>query len=165
MGNGTYLDVVGVGTYKLDLGDSIMVLKDVSFVPRIRRNLIYVPALTRNGLEVRFYNDIFLIEKDNEVFAMGKYEPEHGLFQLSTVTKIENNDIGNSDSVLSYNTCMYDMWHQRLGHPEINKMKRIIRDNLLPSMDINKSLCEYCIKGKMTRNPFNEFLNKTFEKK
>ena len=51
---------------------------------------------------------------------------------------------------------MYDMWHQRLGHPGVSKIEQIIRDNLLPPMEINKSLCEHCIKGKMTRNSVKE---------
>lgn len=53
------------------LGENIMVLKDVLFVPGIRRNFIFVRALFKNGLEVRFYADSFSIGKDNEVYAMG----------------------------------------------------------------------------------------------
>lgn len=54
---------------------------------------------------------------------------------------------------------MYDMWHQRLRHLGINKMKRIIKDNVLPHiviMDVNKSVWEHFVKGKMTRKPFEE---------
>ena len=35
MGNNTYLDVEGVGTYRLDRGDNIMVLKDIFYAPKI----------------------------------------------------------------------------------------------------------------------------------
>lgn len=96
------------------------------------------------------------MKKDNEVVGIGMYEPEHELFKLSIITKIENNNIDTSDNILSYNTCSYDMWHQRLGHPGISKMERIMKDNLLAHMDINKSVCEHCVKGKMMRKPFKE---------
>ncbi|XP_020249403.1 pentatricopeptide repeat-containing protein At2g18940, chloroplastic-like [Asparagus officinalis] len=52
MGNNTYLDVEGIGSYRLDLGDSILVLKDVFYASGIRRNLISVPSLMKKGLEV-----------------------------------------------------------------------------------------------------------------
>ena len=48
------------------------------------------------------------------------------------MAETENNEIGTVDDILAYNTCMYDKWHQRLGHPGVCKMERIIRDNLLP---------------------------------
>ena len=82
MGNNTYLDVVGIGTYKLDLEDSVMFLKNVMFAPSMRRNLVSVPALLKNGLEVRFYNKRVSIRKDKKIYAMGKYEPDHELFKL-----------------------------------------------------------------------------------
>ena len=39
MGNNTYLEVVGIGTYKLDVRNSIMVLKNVLYAPGMRRHL------------------------------------------------------------------------------------------------------------------------------
>ena len=91
MGNRTHLDVVGVGTYKLNLKDNLLVLKDVLFVPGIRRDLISVPALSKKGLVVHFYDNKFSISKDNEIFATGYYEPEHGLFKLPIMAETENN--------------------------------------------------------------------------
>lgn len=67
-----------------------------------------------------FYDNKLLIEKDNEVVAVGMYEPEHGLFRLPIIKEIENSDVDIFDNVLSYYTCTYNMWHQRLGHSGIN---------------------------------------------
>ncbi|XP_020271082.1 uncharacterized protein LOC109846267 [Asparagus officinalis] len=47
MGNNTYLDVEGIGSYRLDLGDNILVLKYVFYVPGIWCNLISVPSLIK----------------------------------------------------------------------------------------------------------------------
>lgn len=97
MGNCTGLDVVGFGTYKLDLGNSTLVLKDVLFIPVIRHNLNSVPAFIKNGMKVQFCDNKFSIGKDNEVFDVGIYEPVHGLFKLSIEDRTENNDVDTSD--------------------------------------------------------------------
>src|SRR5262249_8982089 len=110
MGNNTYLEVEGVGTYRLDLGDTGMVLQNVFYAPAIRRNLISVPALVKNKLEVRFYNNRVSIEKDKEVLAMGKFVPEHDLFCIPVVSA-EINEIGAD---LNYSSCYlseYDLWY------------------------------------------------------
>ncbi|XP_020264238.1 uncharacterized protein LOC109840129 [Asparagus officinalis] len=65
--NNTYLDVEGISSYRLDLGDNILVLKDVFYAPGIRRNLISVPSLMKKGLEVKFYNNRVSIGKNNKV--------------------------------------------------------------------------------------------------
>lgn len=75
------MDVAVIGTYRLDLDDNIMVLKNVMFVPGLRRNFILVPARLKNGLEIRFYNNRVLIGKD-KVYTMSKYELDHKLFKL-----------------------------------------------------------------------------------
>lgn len=41
MGNNTYLDVIGIGTYMLVLEYSVMILKNVMFAPGMRRNLLF----------------------------------------------------------------------------------------------------------------------------
>ena len=116
MGNNTYLDVEGVDSYRLDLEDSIMILKDVFYAPGIRRNLIFVPALIKNGLEVRFYNKRVFIGKDNEVLVMGVFVPEHDLFRISVI----DNEINNADSISDYSMYLLsncDLWHAKLTHP------------------------------------------------
>ena len=56
--------MAGIGTYRLDLEDGVMILNNVMFAPGMRRNLVSVPALLKNGLEVRFYNNWVSIGKD-----------------------------------------------------------------------------------------------------
>ena len=96
MGNNTYLNVEGVGSYRLDLGNSIMILKDVFYAPWIRHNLISVPALIKNGLEVRFYNKRVYIGKDKKVLATRVFVLAQDLFCISII----NNDINNTIAFL-----------------------------------------------------------------
>ena len=43
------------------------------------------------------------------------------------------------------------MWHCRLGHIGVKRMKKIHADGLLESFDT----CEACLMGKMTKTPFS----------
>ena len=50
----------------------------------------------------------------------------------------------NNDSA----TCL---WHCRLGHIGVKRMKKVHADGLLESLDA----CEPCLMGKMTKTPFS----------
>ena len=48
------------------------------------------------------------------------------------------------------------MWHCRLGHIGIKRMKELHKDGLLESLDFDSiDRCEPCLMGKMTRSLFN----------
>src|ERR1044071_10378029 len=43
------------------------------------------------------------------------------------------------------------LWHQRLGHISRERLTRLVRDGVLPSLDFNDfGTCVKCLKGKMT---------------
>ena len=91
----------------------------------------------------------------NDVFYV--HAPENdGLFLL-------NLDRGNSHihsidakrCKRSNDNPMY-MWHCRLGHIGIKRMKKLHSDGLLESLDFDSlDTCEPCLMGKMTRTPFS----------
>ena len=48
------------------------------------------------------------------------------------------------------------LWHCRLGHIGVNRMKKIHADGLLESLDYESvDACEPCLMGKMTKTPFS----------
>ena len=48
------------------------------------------------------------------------------------------------------------LWHCRLGHIGVKRMKKIHADGLLESLDYESvDACEPCLMGKMTRTPFS----------
>uniref|UniRef100_A0A2N9F562 Reverse transcriptase Ty1/copia-type domain-containing protein n=1 Tax=Fagus sylvatica TaxID=28930 RepID=A0A2N9F562_FAGSY len=65
MGNNTYSDVLGEGKCKFSIGDSVIVLNNVLYVPSVRRNLISVPVLDEKGFEVKMKYDRVFISKGN----------------------------------------------------------------------------------------------------
>ena len=47
------------------------------------------------------------------------------------------------------------MWHCRLGHIGVKRMKKLHADGILESLDYESlDACEPCLMGKMTKTPF-----------
>uniref|UniRef100_A0A2N9IS84 Retrovirus-related Pol polyprotein from transposon TNT 1-94-like beta-barrel domain-containing protein n=1 Tax=Fagus sylvatica TaxID=28930 RepID=A0A2N9IS84_FAGSY len=65
MGNNTYSDVLGEGKCKFSIGDSVIVLNNVLYVPSVRRNLISIPVLDEKGFEVKMKSGRVFISKDD----------------------------------------------------------------------------------------------------
>ena len=48
------------------------------------------------------------------------------------------------------------LWHYRLGHIGVKRMKKLHADGLLESLDyVSFDACEPCFMGKMTKTPFS----------
>ena len=48
------------------------------------------------------------------------------------------------------------LWHWRLGHIGVKRMKKLHADGLLESLDYESfDTCEPCLMGKMTKTPFS----------
>ena len=48
------------------------------------------------------------------------------------------------------------LWHCRLGHVGVKRMKKLHDDGVLESLDA----CEPCLMGKMTKTPFSETMER-----
>ena len=48
------------------------------------------------------------------------------------------------------------LWHFRLGHSGVKRIKKLHKDGLLESLDYESfDACEPCLMGKMTKTPFS----------
>ena len=71
MGNATKVAVVAVGDYYLNFGrDKYLLLKDCLYVPSIRRNLISVSSLVKDGYSILF-NDYVIIKLNKRFLCFG----------------------------------------------------------------------------------------------
>ena len=53
------------------------------------------------------------------------------------------------------------LWHCRLGHIDVKRMKKLHTDGLLESLDYESfDTCEPCLMGKMTRTPFSRTMER-----
>ena len=91
----------------------------------------------------------------NNIFY-GHAPEKNGLFLLNldtTSTHIHNVNakrIKLNDDIAAY------LWHCRLGHIGVKRMKKLHSNGLLESLDYESfETCEPCLMGKMTRTPFS----------
>ena len=155
--NGKSLIVEAVGTLELKFKTGLcIVLYDTLYIPEITRNLVSGPKLDMDGFVVSNSHDKLTITYDSQVYGYGFLDG--GLYKLEL-------DDDFSKSLLSYNVnelltkkkrkrdleTSSMLWHQRLGHISRERLTRLVKDGVLPSLDFNDfGTCVKCLKGKMT---------------
>ena len=72
VGNGASVEVLGIGTYKLELrGGRTLLLHDVLYAPEIWRNLLSVVTLLRLGFRFIFENNYVLLHLGTVYYGRG----------------------------------------------------------------------------------------------
>ena len=145
--------------FNLYFDSSVLILEDCLYVPNVRRNLISITYLGRHGYyvilkdNVVIKNDKVFIYSGNIVDGLYIIKPDkHELYN----SKLDNNShVKSLKRLFPYTSDAY-LWHLRLGHINSNRIQRLVKDGLLEPLDFNEfPICESCLKGKMTKRPFN----------
>ncbi|KAK1619377.1 hypothetical protein QYE76_024894 [Lolium multiflorum] len=137
VGNGSKVDVIAVGTLPLHLPSGLVLsLNNCYFVPALSMNIISGSCLMQDAPEK---NGLFLLDLD------------------SSDTHIHNIDAKQ----IKLNDNSTYMWHCRLGHIGVKRMKKLHTDGLLESLDFESlDRCEACLMGKMTKTPFSGIMER-----
>ena len=119
-----------VGDVRVILDSSMHLdLIDVYYVPQFKRNLISVSCLNNFGYSVTFNKD-FIISKNNKFICKGTVE--NGLFfllrNISHLLDTETMEPNHKRVKLSKDETY--LWHLRLGHINLNRIKRLVSDGL-----------------------------------
>ena len=116
--NSQELESRNVGTITLNFDDDKrnISLQNVLYIPKLRHNLLSVPALNQDGKDVHFLRDGTVTMTD----ANTTYDIGHSVGNLRYL----------SDSPEAYNTTSttegdYHLWHYRLGHPGSHILDKI----------------------------------------
>ena len=134
MGMGATVAATAIGTFCLELSSSrTLGLDECLYVPEVRRNLISVSKLGYSGYSFLFIAKL-IVKFNNKCLASGILL--YGLYVISSIDNYVNcveND--NAANVLSLKrkrdvNTMY-MWHLRLGHINIDRINRLVRDGPL----------------------------------
>lgn len=144
--NGEKMNIERTGDIKCKISNnSVFVLSDVQYIPKLCVNLLSVSQMVRNGCSVTFNADgCKIFSKNNQLLAEGKLT--NGMFTIKihfTESACAVDIIKNSDDVA--------LWHRRLAHVNFNSLKSILKLKVQPDIK-----CIVCAKGKHSRNPFNE---------
>lgn len=139
-------NIVGTGDMPISVGEGKLMLKNVLYVPTLRRKLISVSRLANRDLAIEINKDIMTIKRGNKVVLTGRRDGN-----LYSVEATE----GNVESNFSV-----AVWHRRLGHVNnqtiklMNKHKTVIGlDNISTSSEPQSSEpCKPCQLSKLTRH-------------
>src|SRR5215216_5364975 len=155
VGNGSKVDVIAVGTLPLHLPSGLVLdLNNCYLVPALSMNIIYGSCLMRDGSSFKLENNGCSIYMNNIFY--GHAPLKNGLFLLNldcSDTHIHN--IEAKRCKVDNDSATY-LWHCRLGHISVKRMKKLHADGLLESLDYESfDTCEPCLMGKMTKTPFS----------
>jgi hypothetical protein len=145
LANGTVLDVVGLGDVCIRVhSDSVWKMQKVRHVPELKKNLISVGQLDKEGHSIHFDGGKWKVSNGARILDRGH--------KTSTLYMTTNNkDIvaivdTNADSKL---------WHLKLGHMSEKGMKVLMSKGKLPKLkSVESDLCEGCIIGKQKKVSF-----------
>ena len=150
LGNGDKVEVQHVGDISLGLSTGhTLELRNVVYVPSMRRNLISVTALDFDGYYCFFGNRKFELFYNSCMVGSGMLSD--GLYKIDLDPNFANSIntvIGKKRSRVDENSSM--LWHKRLGHISRDRMQRLIKEGILQDLDFSDfDTCVDCIKGKL----------------
>src|SRR3989337_2146074 len=153
--NGSKVDVIAVGTLPLRLPSGLVLdLNNCYLVPALSMNIISRSCLLRDGYSFKTENNGCSIMMNNIFY--GHAPLVNGLFLLNLDrgdTHIHNIDAKRCK--VDNDNATY-LWHCRLGHIGVKRMKKLHADGLLESLDYESfDACEPCLMGKVTKTPFS----------
>ena len=111
--------------------------------------MISISRLDPLGFSFTFQDNVFnLFYKSNHI---GTCILVDGLYRISLQNEATNNYLyvhtGTKRCNINEDSSM--LWHQRLGHISIDKIKRLVKDGVLSTLDYTDlETCVNCIKGK-----------------
>src|SRR5215216_791313 len=157
--NGSKVDVIAVGTLPLHLPSGLVLnLNNCYLVPPLSMNIISGYCLLRDGYSFKSENKGCSIYMSNIFY--GNAPEMNGLFLLnldSSDTHVHNIDAKRTK--LNDNSTY--MWHCRLGHIGVKRMKKLHSNGLLESLDFESlERCDACLMGKMTKTPFSRIMER-----
>ena len=149
------IPVVAVEVFNLCFNSRVLILKDYLYVPNVCRNLISVTYLGKHRYCV-ILKDNVVIKKDEVFICYGNIVD--GLYILTPdKQELYNSELDNKSPIKSLkikfpSTDDAYLWHLRLGHINSNRIRRLIKDELLEPLDFDEfPICESCLEGKMTK--------------
>ena len=163
VGNGSKVDVITVGTLPLHLPSGFVLnLNNCYLVPALSMNIISVSCLLRDGYSFKSENKDCSIYMNNIFY--GHAPIVNGLFLLNlNICDTHIHNVDAKQCKLNNDNTTY-LWHCRLGHIGVKRMKNLHSDRLLESLDFESfDTCEPCHMDKMTLTPFSGVMERVSE--
>ena len=118
------------------------------------RNIISVSCLDMDGFSFIIKNNAITIHREDIFY--GNALLNNGLYVLNLETNKSIDNIYKKRVKINELNPTY-FWHCRLGHVNEKRISRLHKDGILGSFDFESyETCESCLRGKMTKSPFNK---------
>ncbi|KAG6413676.1 hypothetical protein SASPL_126390 [Salvia splendens] len=128
MGNDSPCKTAGIGSIKLRNQDgSTRILKDVRYVPQLKKNLISLGALESKGLVVMMRDGILKVTSGALVMLKGVRKNNLYYYQCSTVV----GTVATATSSNKKDAEATKLWHLRLGHAGERSLQILTKKGLL----------------------------------
>ena len=151
-GNKMGSHVEAIGTCTLTLSNAfVLVLERTFYVPSFSRNLISISRFVPLGFSFTFQDNVFNLFYETNHIGTGILA--NGLYRISLHNEATNNSlhvhIGTKRCNINEDSSM--LWHRRLGHISIDRIKRLVKDGVLSTLDYTYlETCVDCSKRKQT---------------
>ena len=126
-----------------------MKMKDVLFVPRLNKNLLYILALNEKGMKVAFEDRQVLMwprgKTIDDAIVIG--EQEGGLYKLK----------GHTEQALVHDTVEpNELWHRKLAHVNYRALPLVSKfvEGLPEIQTKHDGVYKGCVKGKNRKKTF-----------
>jgi hypothetical protein len=134
--NGVQANVEAIGDLSLELNNSFVLrLKEVLYVPSLRKNLISVSKLDDDEIDCHFGNGKCKILVDNECVGLAFRQDKLYLLSLDeNANNICDENMNDSSSVnvtkkrKRIDDASSKLWHCRLGHISRGRIERLIKE-------------------------------------
>lgn len=133
-------------------------LSKVLYVPDLDSGLISVGSLDHLGYHLKIKNNHMMIFKNDEEIAVGD--------SSSQMYKLRTPEYAFAVMPQHPENCIHK-WHDRFAHRDPKAIRALCNHNLATGIQIEdcpiKQICENCVKGKITRQPFPKLSATTTE--
>ncbi|MCO5548434.1 hypothetical protein L7F22_001890 [Adiantum nelumboides] len=157
--NNASYPIKGVGKILITISNgSDLCLPDVLYVPGIKKNLLSVSSLAKNGLRVIFEDDRCIVrDRENGYSLITTGSLENGLFVLDRYEKQIQACIAETKTQAMQDA---ELWHARFGHVAYGSLMTLQRHNMVHDLSLlempPRHVCEGCVLGKMHRFAFSQ---------
>lgn len=176
IGDGRSISAVGIGRVEIDVhtgGDEYIrtILQEVYHVPDLNTNLLSVPRLTKQGLEVTFDGSTCKILANGRVAARARKQDSLYILEIlprktarAYVLQGPSVALNPEASITALTSCMLtssaslSTWHRRLGHINFDAVSKLLRKDMVNGIKVtgpsthDKAVCQPCLKGKQHRD-------------
>ena len=147
---GSHVEAIGTCYLTLNSG-FVLELQKTFYVPSFSRNLISVSRLVPFGYSFHFSETYFNLIYKSDCVGNGILSDD--LYHIFLQNDITYNSLHVQIGIKRYvvNENSSTLWHQRLGHISIDRIKRLVNDGVLSTLDFTDfETCVDCIKEKQT---------------